>query len=556
MSSLDLGVLFVLGLAVFGGILGAWLFQRLRIPQVVGYIAIGLAIGESGLKIVTANDVAALHSLSLFALGVIGFLVGGELQAETFRKYGRQFAAIFLGEGLAAFIIVGIAVGLLVFMISGQFSAALAAGIVLGAIASATDPASTLDVLWEYRSRGVLTTSLIAIVALDDALAMTLYGLGTGIAEMLTHGSSSLGDAAVKVAIELVGAVVVGLVAGAGLNLILRWSRQKDRSLGIAIGVILLLIGFAAATGMDVILATMTLGLVLTNLAPRRSRELFGIVRSFSAPIYVLFFVLVGAGLAVGRMPAWIWALAAIYILGRCLGKVAGAYLGARISGAADSVRKYAGLGLFTQGGVAVGLSIMASARLGDIMVTNGLPLGEMVVFGVTATTLIAQVIGPSAVKMSVRLGGEIERNVTREDVIESWHTRDVMTLDFAPILGTAPLREVFKLFAEHDYLVYPVVSPDGKIAGVIRLEDLKQALMDQNVWEWVVAHDVMTPAYERVTPSMPLKAAMRLMEQLHIEQIPVVDDMEGQTPVGLLDLHTVRIQIEEEVIRRQVPGS
>jgi len=555
MNSLDLGVLFVLGLAVFGGILGAWLFQRLRIPQVVGYIAIGLIIGESGLKIVTAEDVVALHSLSLFALGVIGFLVGGELKAETFRKYGRQFAAIFLGEGLAAFAIVGTAVGILVFMIAGEMSTALAAGIVLGAIASATDPAATLDVLWEYRSRGVLTTSLIAIVALDDALAMTLYGLGTSIAEMLTHGSSSLGDAAVKVVIELLGAVVVGLLAGAGLNFILRWSRQRERTLGIAIGVILLLIGFAAATGMDVILATMTLGLALTNMAPRRSKELFGIVRSFSAPIYVLFFVLVGAGLAIGKMPAWIWALAAIYIVGRCLGKVVGAYYGAKISGAAESVRKYAGLGLFTQGGVAVGLSIMASQRLGNIMVTEDLPLGEMVVFGVTATTLIAQVIGPPAVKLSIRLGGEIERNVTGEDVIESWHTRDVMTVDVAPILGTAPLREVFQLFDEHDYLVYPVVSPDGKTAGVITLENLKHALMDQNVWEWVVAHDVMAPAFDKVTPSMPLKSAMQLMDQLHIEQIPVVDDKEGQTPVGLLDMRTVRIQIEEEVIRRQVPG-
>jgi Kef-type K+ transport system membrane component KefB/CBS domain-containing protein len=554
-SSLDLGVLFVLGLAVFGGILGAWLFQRLRIPQVVGYIAIGLIIGESGLRIVTAEDVAALHSLSLFALGVIGFLVGGELQAETFRKYGRQFTAIFLGEGLVAFAIVGISVGLLVFLVSGQMSAALAAGIVLGAIASATDPASTLDVLWEYRSRGVLTTSLIAIVALDDALAMTLYGLGTSIAEMVTRGSSSIGGEAVKVAIELVGAVVVGLVAGAGLNLVLRWSRQKDRSLGIAIGVILLLIGFAAATGMDVILATMTLGLTLTNMAPRRSRELFGIVRSFSAPIYVLFFVLVGAGLAVGKMPAWIWALAVIYIVGRCLGKMAGAYFGARISGAAESVRKYAGLGLFTQGGVAVGLSIMASQHLEGILITDGLPLGDMVVFGVTATTLIAQVIGPSAVKLSVRLAGEIQRNVTGEDVIESWHVRDVMNVDFAPIEGTAPLREVFELFDEHDYLVYPVVAPDGKIAGVISLENLKHALMDQNVWEWVVAHDVMAPAFEKVTPAMPLKSAMRLMDQLHVEQIPVVDDQEGLTPVGLLDMRTVRVQIEEEVIRRQVPG-
>jgi Kef-type K+ transport system membrane component KefB/CBS domain-containing protein len=555
MHSLDLGVLFILGLAVFGGVLGAWLFQRLRIPQVVGYIAIGLAIGESGLRIVTAADVVALHSLSLFALGVIGFLVGGELQAENFRKYGRQFAAIFLGEGLSAFVIVGTAVGALVFTVARNLDAALAAGIVFGAIASATDPASTLDVLWEYRSRGVLTTSLIAIVALDDALAMTLYGLGTSIAEMVTRGSSSLSDAGVKVAIELGGAVVVGVISGVGLNFVLRWSHQRERSLGIAIGILLLLIGFAAATGMDVILATMTLGVTLINMAPRRSRELFGIVRSFSAPIYVLFFVLVGAGLAVGRMPAWIWALAAVYVVGRSLGKMAGAFYGAKLSGAAESVRKYAGLGLFAQGGVAVGLSIMASQRLGNIMITDGLPLGDMVVFGVTATTLIVQIIGPSAVKMSVRLGGEIGRNVTDEDVIESWHVRDVMAVDVAPIQGTAPLREVFQLFSEHDYLVYPVIGPDGRIAGVISLENLKHAVMDQNVWEWVVAHDVMTPAVDKVTPSMPLKSAIDLMDQLHLEQVPVVDDEEGKIPMGLMDMRTARILIEEEVIKRQVPG-
>jgi CBS domain-containing protein len=426
---------------------------------------------------------------------------------------------------------------------------------VFGAIASATDPASTIDVLWEYRSRGVLTTSLIAIVALDDALAMTLYGLGTSIAEMVTRGSSSLSDATARVVIELVGAAAVGLVSGLGLNFVLRWSGQRDRSLGIAIGVLLLLIGFAAAAGMDVILATMIMGVTLANAAPRRSRELFGIVRSFSAPIYVLFFVLVGARLTVGQMPAWIWVLSAVYVVGRTVGKLAGAFLGAKISGAADSVRRYAGMGLLAQGGVAVGLSIMASQRLGNIKVTGDLQLGDMVVFGVTATTLIVQIIGPPAVKMAVRLGGEIGRNVTDGDVIESWHVRDVMVSDVAPIQGTAPLRDVFQLFSEYDYLVYPVIGPGGKVAGVISLENLKHALMDQNVWEWVVAHDVMTPVTDKVTPSMPLKSAIHLMTQLHLEQVPVVDDMDEQVLIGLMDMRTARIKIKEEVILRQVPG-
>jgi Kef-type K+ transport system membrane component KefB/CBS domain-containing protein len=555
MQALDFGVLFVIGLGVFGGILGAWLFQRLHIPQVVGYIAIGLLIGESGLRIVTLADIEAMRSLSLFALGIIGFLVGGELQAETFRKYGRQFAAIFLGEGLTAFAFVGVSVGALVYAVSHNMNASLAAGIVFGAIASATDPASTIDVLWEYRSRGVLTTSLVAIVALDDALAMTLYGLGTSLAGILTHGSASLGDAAIRIGIELLGAVLVGFAAGVLLNYILRWSNQRERSLAIAIGVILLVIGFAVAAGMDVILATMTLGVTLVNLAPRRSRELISVVRSFSTPIYVIFFVLVGARLGIATMPAWLWGLAAVYVVARSAGKIVGAFYGAKLSGAAESVRKYAGLGLFAQGGVAVGLSIMASQHLGDIMITDDMALGDMVVFGVTATTLMVQIVGPPAVKLSIRLGGEIGRNVTGEDVIASWKVADAMSRGLTPIKGTAPLREVFQIFSEHDYLVYPVVGVDGRIGGVISLEGLKHALMDQGVWEWVVAHDVMTPVVDKVTASMPLKSAMDLMAQLHLEQVPVVDDQGGDTPVGLLDLRSARVLVEEEVIRRQVPG-
>jgi CBS domain-containing protein len=243
-------------------------------------------------------------------------------------------------------------------------------------------------------------------------------------------------------------------------------------------------------------------------------------------------------------------------VLMRCGGKMVGAYYASRLAGAADSVRKYSGLGLFAQGGVAVGLSIMASQRLGGIMVTGSMPLGDMVVFGVTATTLIVQIIGPPAVKASITLGGEIGRNVTDEDVIASWRVKDVMNADIAPIMGTAPLREVFRLFSEYDYLVYPVVGPDNRIAGVISLENLKHALMDQNVWEWIVAYDIMTPASDTVSASMPLRAAMDLMTQTHVEQIPVVDDATGQIPLGLMDMRKARIMVEEEVIRRQAPES
>ena len=314
-----MGLLAIIGLCVLGGSLGAWLFQKLHVPQVVGYIVIGVLIGESGLRMVEQADILTLRPFNLFALGLIGFLVGGELHGSIFKKYGKQFTAILLGEGLAAFVLVGVPSTLIVYLICHSFPVALAAGVVFGAIASATDPASTIDVLWEYRTAGVLSTAIIAIVALDDALAMTLYALGTSAAQMLTAGDADLTQELIGVGIELFGSIFLGLAAGFGLNLILRFLPQKERRLGLALGVILLTISVAVVFDMDVILATMSIGILLTNLAPRRSKELFEVIRSFSSPIYILFFVLVGARLGVRDMPLWIWGLVAVYVIMRSL---------------------------------------------------------------------------------------------------------------------------------------------------------------------------------------------------------------------------------------------
>ena len=143
MESINFSILFILGISILGGLVGASFFQKLRIPQVVGFIVIGLIVGDNGFKIITHKNVTALQPFTLFALGIIGFLVGGELKSETFKKYARQFFAILLGEGLAAFILVSLLTSLFLYIVFGNLSIAFAAGIVFGAVASATDPAST-----------------------------------------------------------------------------------------------------------------------------------------------------------------------------------------------------------------------------------------------------------------------------------------------------------------------------------------------------------------------------------------------------------------------------
>jgi len=408
MHEVHLGILAVLGICVAGGVIGAWLMQKLKVPQVVGYIVVGVLIGDTGFGLLHPADIAALGSFNNFALGLIGFLVGGELSGSIFKKYGKQFTAILLGEGLAAFTLVGVASTIIVNLVVHDWVTSIAAGVVFGAIASA--------------SAGVLSTAIVAIVALDDALAMTLYGLGTSVANILTHsGGDSVGVSLMHTGIELGGAILLGVVCGFILNAMMHYMPQTEKRLGISIGILLLCIGLSVAFNMDVILATMAVGIVLINQAPKRSKKLFETVRSFSTPIYIIFFVLVGARLSLGNMPLWLWGLVAAYVLMRSLGKWLGAYVGARFSKAEKPVQKYMGMALFAQGGVAVGLSIVASHNLQHIQVTPEMTLGDMIIFTVTATTLCVQLIGPAFVKLAIKKSGEMGRNVTEDDIMAEW---------------------------------------------------------------------------------------------------------------------------------------
>jgi Kef-type K+ transport system membrane component KefB len=551
MENLNLGILFILGLGVFGGMLGAWFFQKIRFPQVVGYIAIGLLIGEAGFKIVRTEDIMNLKMFNLFALGIIGFLVGGELKIDTFKKYASQFIAILLGEGILAFLLVGAFSFCIVYWIVPNFAAALAASIVFGAIASATDPASTIDVIWEYRSKGVMTTAIIAIVALDDALAMTLYGLGTSSAQLLTSQSGSISHALGKICVELLGAIAVGAVFALLLAAFLRWLKEVERGAAIALGLILLVISIAAYFAMDVILATMMLGFVLTNIAPRRSEDLFKLMRSFSIPIYVLFFVLVGARLVIGSMPLWLWGIVAVYVIGRSAGKMLGAYMGARMTGSHPSIQKYLGMGLFAQGGVAIGLSIMAAEHLGNIKIVEGMTLGDMIIFVVTSTTLAVQLLGPPMVKLAVKLSGEAGRDITEADVMASMKVSDV--LDQHPVLvhEADPVHKAIDYFTANDMLIYPVVNREDKIRGVLTFEAIKDILGDRNTWSWLLVADIMKPMEDSTTADEPLDEVYERMHKYKIDQMPVVDKEDSEKPVGMIDIRTIRLKVHAELLKR-----
>ncbi len=536
MLNLDTGLLFLFGLSIFGGILSALLFKKAKIPQVLGYIVTGIIIGQTGFRLISQIHIDHLVSFNYFALGIIGFLVGSEIKFEDMKKYGKQFSLILFAEGILAFLLVGGAVALCLWWVSGSVLIALAGGMVFGAIASATDPAATMNVLWEYRSAGILTTTIIAIVALDDALAMFLYGLGTSLSSILTGGNADILGELSSVFLNLFFSIGLGILTGVLIGGIIRKVRNRDTIFVLSFGLLLICIGLSVLLDLDIILAAMFAGISLVNMVPARSRDVIDNIRGISTPIYILFFVLVGARINIGSMPAWLWLIIAVYVVMRSAGKYFGSWIGAVLSKASPAVRRFTGMSLFSQGGVAIGLSIMASGNLNNITVVDGLSLGDVIVFGVTTTTLIVQLIGPFMVKLAVKKAGEAGRNITVEDVISGWKVSDCIEEKSISVHVDATIRDIINVFNDADDSFVSVLDRENRFLGIISFKDIKSVFLDQSTWDWLVAGDFVKKMKNFALAGNPLSDSVSLMEQLHIDQLPVLSDSESSQWLGVID--------------------
>ncbi len=545
---MSLGILLIFGISVFGGILSAFIVKKIRVPQVIGYIITGIIIGESGFKLVNSAEIARLAPFNFFALGIIGFLVGAEIKLDTMKKYGRQFLAILLAEGLLSFTLVGIATGSILFFLTDQVSVSVAGGIIFGAIASATDPASTLNVLQEYKTAGILTTTVIAIVALDDALAMTLYGLGTGVAQMLS-GSDVVGYKILfTVLFELGCSIAIGATFGYIINYILRSANRHESSAATSFGLLLLCIGIAQQLEMDVILATMAAGILVINKSPKRSHEIIQYIKNLSIPIYVMFFVLVGARLQLNNLPNWLWLLILFYTLFRSIGKYLGSWFGATITGSQKTVRHLTGLSLFSQGGVAIGLSIMASHHLNQISVTENYLLGDVIIFGITATTFMVQIIGPACVKLAAGLANERGKDVSREDILERTEISGVLQRNIPVITESTTLKSIFKIFSGNPIDMMPVIGKTKKLLGCITINQLRQAIVDRESWDWLLASDLMAPVNDKLNQSDSLYDGMSMMEQLQRDYVAVTD--QSNRFVGIITKQKIKEFVNHEQLK------
>jgi len=541
-----LNVVLLVGIAIFVGTVGAKVFQRLRLPQVVGYVVVGLVIGESGFDLLGTETVEGLSFFSIFALGIIGFMIGGELRGEVFKKQGKQFFVILISEGIAAFILVGLLSGFVAWIFTRNAGTSVAMGLVLGAIASATAPAATANVLWEYKTRGPLTSTVLAIVALDDGLSLLLYGIASSVAAALLGGTNGtiLGALAGAVA-EIIGSVILGVAAGVVLSFILKRIKEADKSLAFVVSSVLLVIGVSIALNLGAILASMSLGVTIANLSGRKRKRTFELLEKFSPPIYVLFFVLAGAHLVIDEIESWMIVMVFVYLFGRTAGKMFGSWFGSVRSQASEVVRKYLGFCLLSQAGVAIGLAIISS-RLFEGQV------GHAIVVIVMTTTFIVEIFGPMFVKYGVKKAGEVGLNITEEDLIMTYKVRDVMDKEVPVISAGMSLSEVIKVFSGSDSFYYSVVDKDNKLIGAITLDGIRKTFSTQELNDWLVALDISEPVAGRVTPEVELSEAFEQTKRLDIEYLPVVSSFEDEKFVGILDCRAVRRALSAEVLSRQ----
>ncbi len=542
----NLNVVLLFGLIVLGGAFGARLFQRLHIPQVVGAVVVGILLGRDVLNLITPERVEALKPFTMFALGIIGFMIGAELRAEVFRKYGRQFFIILFSQGFGAFLLVALGTSLMAWHISGELYTSIAMGLVLGAIASATAPASTVNVLWEYKTRGPLTTAILAIVALDDALALLLYRVAaTGAKALLgTADSSAFGTTFILLG-EIVGTVLLGFLAGVTLYFLLKFVRANDKILEFSIASLLLVVGVSIVAGIDPILPAMVLGITMANLAPRQSKNVFELIRKFSSPIYISFFVLAGAHIELGRLASSTAAITAVYISCRVGGKVVGAWYGAKYSRAPAVVRKYLGICLLPQAGVAIGLAIMSSQLFNS-------EFGKTIIIVVMTETFIIELLGPILVKVGVKKAGEVGMNVTEEDLIKTYTVADVMNTSPTTITQDVPLQQILEVFSTSESVYYPVIDGQSRIIGIITIADIKEMFANQDVAGWLLACDVAEPVQDKTTPDKPLKEVIEQMRLYNLENVPVVAGKDSDKLAGVLDYSKTLRKISAEVLHRR----
>ena len=386
--------LYHIAIIIITGIFMAKLLSKFNLPHVTGYLIGGVIIGPSIFNLVSIESIEKLNIISEVALGLIAYSIGSEINFNKIKKVGKSIITITVFEGLLPVVLVTLS---MVFI----FKQELPFAIILGAIAAATAPAATVMVIKQYKAKGPLIDTLLPVVALDDALAIISFGISFALAKSLLDlgGSGSLLMSILLPLWEIALAILVGIIIGVFLTYISNKVKGEDELLSIIIAFIFLAVSISSFLNVSSLLLCMSFGVTISNLSRHSNRNLQAIER-FTPPIFIAFFTLAGAELNLSVL-RYAGFLGLGYVFFRSLGKIIGAYIGAKLADTEEVVQKYLGLTLLPQAGVAIGLSMMAQNLMPE--------LGATIRTIILASTVIYELFGPMIAKTAMIRAKAIE---------------------------------------------------------------------------------------------------------------------------------------------------
>jgi NhaP-type Na+/H+ or K+/H+ antiporter len=368
-----------LGSMLLLGLSAQWLAHKLNLPRVTLLILLGIAIGPSGLDLVSEVATAEFEWISTVALAMVGFLLGGKLTRKFIAKQGRIVLNHSIIITLATWLTVALAMGLLL----DQW----ALGLLLGAIATATDPAAVHDVINEHKNGNDYNKQLLGIVALDDIWGLMVFGLSLVIAGQLLPDNGT--DGTWHVAYELLGGVGLGLALGLIIGYITGRTPGGEPILIEALGAVLLCAGIALWLDVSYLLACITMGITVTNTARHHKRP-FHAIDHIEWPFMMLFFILAGASLSLPQLQN-LGAIGLLYIGTRIGGRALGGAIAMKHIGKSAGEGVELGMSLLPQAGIAIGTALIASQlypQLTDILLPTA--LGATVIFELLGPPILA----------------------------------------------------------------------------------------------------------------------------------------------------------------------
>jgi len=403
-QALPIPVLLVIGVITLAGLYLGKTMRFVRLPSIIGFMLVGVLLGPSVLGFLGEELKESIDFITDIALGFVAISIGLELSFSALRNQGLGIILIIVAESLLAFVAVTAAL----FLLTGNIALAL----IFGSLAPASAPAGTVAVIQEFRAKGNLTNALYAVVGFDDGLAIIIFGFAFAVARSLLlhqHGADTeaLWRLIATPLLEIGLSFLIGGVVAVCYRLLSRKLSEGRDLFILTFSTVLITAGISEVLNLSLILTNLVVGLAIVNTqSPALTEKVKSELTEVMPLLFILFFVLAGANLQLALLPA-LGLVGVVYIAGRSAGLMGGAWFGAVVGRSEPKIRKYLGMGILSQAGVAIGLALVVKQILAPFG-SWGAELGALVITTITATSIIFEIVGPILCKLGLQKAGEI----------------------------------------------------------------------------------------------------------------------------------------------------